>query len=133
MSRADYDDGCDDNWAQICWRGAVASATRGARGQALFAELLEALDAMPVKRLIAHDLEKDGEFCTLGVVGHKRGIPLATIDPYDYGAVSRSFNVAQALAREIEWMNDEAGPWSGETPEKRWTRMREWVSQQIRK
>lgn len=56
MSRSGYSDDLD-SWSMIRWRGAVTSATRGARGQAFFREMLAALDAMPEKKLIADDLE----------------------------------------------------------------------------
>jgi hypothetical protein len=46
MSRSGYDESCDDNWGLICWRGAVASALRGRRGQAFLRELVDALDAV---------------------------------------------------------------------------------------
>lgn len=61
MSRSGYADWCDDNWAMIRWRGAVASAVRGKRGQAFLRELATTLDAMPEKRLIggaAYDAEE---------------------------------------------------------------------------
>jgi hypothetical protein len=130
MSRSGYSDGCDDSWAMIMWRGRVASATRGKRGQAMFRELLEALDAMPEKRLISEELELDGSFCTLGVLGHKRGLDMTAIDPEEYDKVSEAFEIPQVLAREIVFMNDDAY-WSKEDPEHRWERMRKWVVEQI--
>lgn len=130
MSRSGYcDDG--DNWAMICWRGAVKSAIRGKRGQLLLTELLAALDKMPNKRLIESELESHGEFCALGVVGSHRGLDLNNIDPEDFEVVAKEFNIAEALSREIVFMNDE-GMWGNEeTPEHRWTRMREWVASEI--
>lgn len=106
MSRAGYsDDG--DGWALILWRGAVNSAIKGARGQALLRELLAGLDAMPEKRLVAGELQADGSFCALGVVGHVRGLDLASIDTYDVESLGPKFNIAEALAREIMFINDE--------------------------
>lgn len=129
MSRCGYVEYLD-NWTLIRWRGQVASATRGKRGQAMLKELLEALDAMPEKRLIAHDLERDGEFCTLGVLGAKRGIPLHKLDTWDYDGIAGEFNIAPPLVQEIEYMNDE---WcENMTPEQRWEKMRDWVEQQIK-
>ena len=65
MSRSGYtDDGWDDEsaqWASIRYAGALKSAMRGKRGQAFLKELLAALDAMPVKRLIREHLEIDGD------------------------------------------------------------------------
>jgi len=137
MSRSGYtyDDTYDDNpnWELIKWRGQVASATRGKRGQRLLRELAEAMDAMPVKVLIAHELEKDGCHCALGVVGKARGLDLSAIAPedtaYNHSQVPKAFGIAHQLAQEIVFMNDEDEP--RETPEQRWVRMRAWVESQI--
>jgi len=130
MSRSGLVDDCDDNWAMIRWRGAVNSATKGKRGQQFFRELLAALDAMPVKRLIADSLVCGGEFCTLGVLGAERGIEIEILDPDDSERVSRAFNIAECLAQEVVFMNDEA--WDDDTPEQRFVRMRRWVAAQIK-
>ena len=127
MSRSGYSEDIDQ-WALIRWRGAVASAIRGRRGQSFFSELLTALDAMPAKRLILGELEKDGEVCALGSLGLKRGIDQSKIDPYDREQVAKTFGIAGALAAEVAFMNDD---WHGESPEHRWARMRVWVAEQI--
>lgn len=131
MSRSGYHDDSDDTWAHIRWRGAVKSATRGKRGQSFFKELLVALDAMPVKRLITNELEANGEFCTLGVLGNARGLDMSEIEPEEPDQVSEGFNIAEALAQEVVFMNDEASFDYDESPEKRWSRMRNWVESQI--
>jgi len=132
MSRSGYNEGCD-NWQLICWRGAVNSALRGKRGQQFLSELLEALDAMEDKALIAHELEYYGEFCALGVIGKARGIEMDSLSTEDEYKMSKVFGIARAMVLEIVYMNDEAGPWKGEeTPEARWTRMQKWVSSQIK-
>lgn len=130
MSRSGYSTDCDDNWQMIMWRGRVASAIRGKRGQEMLRELLEALDAMPEKKLIAEELEASGAYCTLGVLGHQRGIDMSSIDPDEYDQVAEAFKIPEVLAREIMFMNDEAC-WSLETPEERFDRMRKWVVEQI--
>ena len=43
MSRSEYSEDCDSNWLMIQWRGAVASAIRGQRGQTFLYEMLHAL------------------------------------------------------------------------------------------
>ena len=130
MSRAGYSEDYD-NWELIMWRGQVASAIRGKRGQALLKEMLEALDAMPTKRLIAEDLINDGGVCALGAVGARRGVDLVALDPENHPQLAKTFNVAEQLIREIEWINDEAGFYK-ETPEKRWERVRAWVVEKIK-
>lgn len=130
MSRSGYSDDLDDNWAMIKWRGQVASAIRGKRGQAFLRELVEALDAMPEKRLIAHDLEKDGNVCAIGSVGVRRGVDMSNLDPDDPETIAATFGIAHQLVREIEFENDEVG-WSDD-PEHRWQRMRNWAVENLR-
>lgn len=125
MSRSGYSDDCDN--VQL-WRSAVHRALRGYRGQAFLYKLRAALDAMPVKRLIAGEIANAaGEVCALGAVD-----PLAPVDPEDRKAVADHFGIAPAMAAEIVYMNDEADAWvRSETPEQRWKRMRVWVDEQI--
>ena len=89
--------------------------------------MLTALDAMPEKMLIANELEADGRYCALGVVGKSRGIPMADLDPEDSDEIAGAFDIAAALAREIVFMNDD---YYDESPEHRWSRMRKWVAEQ---
>lgn len=131
MSRSGYSDDCG-GWDLICWRGAVKSALKGKRGQAFLVELADAMDAMPDKRLIADSLQADGELCTIGVIGAKRGIDMAVLDPDDREAVGEAFGISPAMASEIVFMNDE-GSWQAETPEQRWQRMRTWVDSNIQR
>lgn len=160
MSRSGYSDDCD-GWDLIRWRGAVKSAIRGKRGQALLQEIAAALDAMPVKELAAESLvTADGDYCTLGVVGAARGIDLTLLDPEDPHQVARAFGVAEALVQEIVFHNDEhideyrwvdvevCGPMRPHWPdfgrhhrqvrvyneraaEQRWQHMRAWVAEHL--
>lgn len=134
MSRSgyskDYID--DDLWGFICYRGAVNSAFRGKRGQSFLAEAVSALDALPKQELAAHSLQtEDGSFCLLGAVGRARGLDMSVLDPDDIETVAAAFGVAEAMAREIVFMNDE-GSLFGETPERRFERMRRWVSERVK-
>lgn len=145
MSRSGYtDDYCFEQWNWIMWRGAVASALRGKRGQSFLIEMLTALEALPVKRLVAEELvEMDwvsfshwGEHpvesvCAIGAVGRKRGIDMRALDPEDYLNVADKFGLARAMTREIVWINDEGGS-HRETPEQRYARVHGWVRSQIR-
>lgn len=128
MSRSGYSDDCENLGL---WRGAVQRATTGYRGQHFLRKLRDALDAMPVKRLIAGEIANtSGEVCALGSVD-----PAARLDPEDRKAVGQHFGIAPALAAEIVYENDEHfNYWSrgvNETPEQRWIRMRAWVDEQI--
>jgi hypothetical protein len=107
------------------WRGQVASAIRGKRGQAFLRELIAALDALPEKRLIAHDLQLGSEVCAIGSVGLVRGVDMSKLDPEDPPKIAEVFGIAPQLVSEIEFMNDEAA-WN-DSPENRWARMRAWA------
>jgi hypothetical protein len=143
MGRAGYNDDCD-GWELAMYRGQVASATRGKRGQGLLKDILIAMNGMPVKRLVADDLETaEGAVCAIGAAGKLRGVDMSGLDPEDYETVAGRFNVADCLAREIVWENDECGHhriewrngkrhWCDETPEERFVRMRKWVRSQIK-
>jgi len=87
------------------------------------------LDAMPEKKLIAEDLERDGCVCALGAVGRKRGMDLSRT-PYDPHDTASMFGISLQLASEIMYMNDE-GALGDETPEQRWRSTRDWVARQI--
>jgi hypothetical protein len=128
MSRSGYSDDCENI---AMWRGAVASAIRGRRGQTFLKEMLAAFDAMPEKKLVAWELEKGGEVCAIGAVGKARGVDMAKLDPEDRDAVGAAFGISPAMACEIVFMNDEAN-YNSETPEARFARMRQWVSSQIK-
>ncbi len=153
MSRSGYHEDGDDQWGMIRYRGMVASATRGKRGQALLRDILIGMNGMTVKQLIAHELEEpDGAVCAIGAAGKVRGVDMSSLDPEDADSVAGKFNVSDCLAREIVYENDESG-WSGEyefidridrwgrrdiyrrmrkeTPERRFNRMRKWVRSQI--
>lgn len=132
MSRSGYSDDYDqEGWEVAMWRGAVNSAIKGKRGQALLSDMAKALDAMPVKRLIAHELVSgDGEVCALGAVAKHKCLKVENLDPEDSEQVASLFNIADALAREIAYENDE-GFWEIETPEQRWQRMRKWVDENL--
>lgn len=109
MSRSGYVDSDDCNGFELGrWRSSVRRAIRGKRGQQALREILDALDAMPVKELAAESLiTEEGEFCTLGVLGKARGVDIETLDPDDPDQVAAAFNIAPAMAREIVYENDE--------------------------
>lgn len=134
MSRSGYCDDDDGDGRIAMWRGQVASASRGKRGQRFFRELIEALDALPEKRLVTDALIKEGEVCALGALGLKRGLPIEDIDPNDPDTVGAKFDIAHQLAAETVYVNDECsigkyveGKYVPETPEQRWQRMRAWA------
>jgi hypothetical protein len=133
VSRSGYTE-VEDNWEMIKYRGQVASAIRGKRGQKFFRELIKALDAMPIKELIAEDLERDSKVCALGALGHAKGIDLSGVDPYDRDTVADLFDIAPQLASETMYENDETY-WiyygQADDPAKRWQHMRDWAESHL--
>lgn len=132
MSRHGYTDDCD--WGcelqQGRWRGIIASATRGKRGQRFFRELVEALDAMPVKELVKGDLETEqGAVCALGALGRHKGVTIKAIDTEDWASLGAAFDVAEQLTQEVMYENDEMG--HSATPARRWEYMRHWAVRQL--
>lgn len=125
MGRSGYSEDCD-GWELIRWRGAVASAIRGKRGQAFLHELIAALDALPEKRLIAHQLEADGQVCALGSVGKTRQLDMSTIDPCETDEVAAKFGISEALVKEIAFINDNDFGYN-QSPEERFAEVRKWA------
>ncbi|MDD2034282.1 hypothetical protein T3A99_20630 [Pseudomonas sp. N-137] len=87
----------------------MSSALKVKRDQAFLIKPHDAMDAMPNKRLVADTLEADGQFCTLGVLGAKRGIEMSAIDAHCRETVSGAFRIAPAMAAEVVFENDECG------------------------
>ena len=129
MSRSGYVDDCE---TINLYRASVANALRGKRGQAFLKEMAAAMDAMEEKVLIADDLvTEEGDVCAIATVARARKMDVSKLDPEDPESIAKVFGIARCMAAEIEYMNDEWGPYT-ETPEERWTRMRKWVDKQIR-
>jgi len=129
-NRAGYSDDLDPDQLAM-WRGQVASAIRGKRGQRLIRDLKEALEKLPEKALITEELQDaEGDVCALGAVGLLRGIDIAALDPEDWDGLAEAFDIAEQLAREIMYTNDEA--WHGEKPEQRWERMMHWAEEHLK-
>lgn len=133
MSRSGYSDNCE-GWDLIRWRGAVTSAIRGQRGQAFLRELLASLDALPAPRLIESALVTNEGCCAMGSVAYSRGQDVSGLDPFEREEVADAFGIAEAMAAEIAYVNDNDHAWSRsrETPEKRFIRVREWVVASIK-
>jgi hypothetical protein len=131
MSRSGYMDDID-RWDLIRWRGQVASAIRGKRGQAFLLELWQAMQALPAHKLTRDEFENeyDGTVCALGAVGKARGLDLSKIDIEDYEAVAAAFGIPHQLAQEIMFMNDEA--WWRISEEERFARMAKWVAENLK-
>lgn len=128
MSRSGYSDDCEN--VQL-WRANVDRTLAGKRGQAFLRELIASLEAMPEKKLIAHELKAPtGEVCALGAVGVKRGIDMSSLDPEEPEQVGKAFGISSMLAQEVVYMNDERHyDW---TPEERWQGMHSWAKEHLK-
>lgn len=133
MSRSGYSEDYDEQFpnAGWLWMRAVENAVKGKRGQAFLRELSEALEALPNKRLIEGELERDGEVCAIGSVGVRRGIEMRKLDMDDTRAIGKAFRIPPALVAEIESTNDDDFSYRHETPEQRYERVLKWVREQI--
>lgn len=128
MSRSGYS--CDlGNRELNIWRGAVAQAIRGKRGKTFLSALIQALDALPEKRLIAGDLQSVEGCCAMGAVARSRALATGDIDVFDRHEVGRLLDIAPALAAEVAYENDEGS--HNESPEQRFTRMRAWAERAL--
>jgi hypothetical protein len=134
MSRSGYSDYFDaSSWENIMWRGAVASAIRGKRGQAFLKEMLAQLDALPEKCLIAEELiNEKGEVCAMGAVAKARGIDVSNVNPEDRGRIANLLNIPYSLVAEIAFTNDEPWFYSEESPQDRFVRVRKWIVSRIK-
>jgi hypothetical protein len=134
MSRHGYS---TDGENVAMWRGTIASATRGKRGQAFFRSLVEALDAMPEKRLVEGALQTAEGDCAFGCLARARGVDLSgmdvSTDEWDteqWDKLGALFDIAPQLAQEVMFINDDS--WNVTTPEERWQAVRTWAARQIR-
>ena len=134
MSRSGYSEDLDENLLNL-YRGTVVRTIKGKRGQAFLREMAKALDEMPEKKLIKNDLiTESGMVCAIGAVFKARGLDLEGVDPDDPESVAQAVGISCSLAAEIEYVNDAGyfySPGRDETLEERWSRMREWIQEQI--
>lgn len=126
-------DSREDQWAWIRMRGAVNSAVKGKKGQAFLKDALEALEALPEKKLIKGEfVTPQGEVCLMGAVCLKRGIDVSNVDPDDdnhHKYVSELLGIAESLVQEVEFENDQALGYV--TPEHRYNYMHSWITQRL--
>lgn len=142
MSRSGYTNDYGDCLEIALWRGNVANAIRGKRGQAFLRELIEALDALPEKVLIKNELYQNPpafippeyampRVCAIGSVGLRRGINMDMLDPHDPRQLADVFGIAYQLVAEIEYLNDERFYYD-EKPDYRWRMMRDWAVRNLK-
>lgn len=140
MSRSGYTDdyGDDENGVGTLnlFRANVVRSLGSKRGQAFLREMADALDAMPDKQLIPSALVCEDGCCAMGAVALARKLDTSRVDAEEPDQVAKALGIAEIMAREIAYENDECGGWSwpsaGEMPSARWTRMRKWVAENLK-
>lgn len=130
MGRAEYSEDCDGSEVFL-YRRSVETALRGRRGQRLVRDLIAGLEAMEDRRLITEDLVDDeGCVCALGAVARIRNIDdtlLKVLNDQSPSLVARVLDIAESLAREVMFENDDDFGIHIETPEQRWERVYAWA------
>jgi len=87
---------------------------------------------MPVRELVAGEIVRDKEHvCAIGSVAVARGLDVSELDEYDGETVGKTFGIAESMAREIAFVNDDDFGHKTETPAERWTRVRAWVAKEM--
>jgi hypothetical protein len=94
------------------YRANVDRCIAGKHGQKLLKELVEALDAMPVKELIPNSfMGQPGEVCALGALAKKRGLDTSDLmwneEDCKTNLTAKRFGVKPMFTNEIMFMNDE--------------------------
>lgn len=143
MSRHGYSDDFDDYLSYGRYRGQITSALRGRRGQRFLRELINVLDAMPVKRLFAIDYDQDGLYqkvddehrndldlcrpCALGAIANARGWEdRMDLNASEHHVIASRLDIHENLVAEVQFKNDEG--WHGiMSEESRWQFMRDWA------
>lgn len=127
MSRSGYSEDCE--YINL-YRGTVERSMASKRGQAFFRRLLDALEAMPERKLTESVLVGPEGCCAMGAVAVAEGIDVSEIDPYDLDAVGKLFNISPSMAAEIAYKND--GDWKRHaTDEARWRYMHDWAAKKL--
>lgn len=144
MSRVEYNDFYDGAYTYEMQCRTLMNATSGRRGQAAVRLLVDALDALPVHRLIADYVQRGGEVCAVGALvvqarvnaGLERTVALASLPAgdnvldWEVAALATEYvNIAHTLAWRMVEINDEDT--AGMTPEERWQYVRDWAVSQL--
>ena len=140
----DGPDGPEEQWAWIRFRGQVASAIRGRRGQATLKQAAEAMERLPRRQLITGELCDGTGVCVVGAViyddfkskglspkaawnklrGLSRKIGRDAYEIEEYAVKELGFT--RALANEVQFENDE-GAGFGLDPRASYSGMLGWL------
>lgn len=123
------------------WQANCQRSLQGRKGQAALRELETALLALPVKRLIAEEVENaDGEVCTIGALAKFRGLitdEMKAQGEYDMEGVGVKLGIPRMVAWKIVEVTDIQLPDSFHyyntpvSPEYRYQKVLAWVQSQI--
>jgi hypothetical protein len=139
-----------DMWGYVRYRGALRNAIKGKRGQAFLKELLEAIEALPEKKLaVGAFRDRDGCASALGALALKRGHSPDELAGFHYmtpDQLARFFGIQPVLIRHIVHMHDVEIPFicayrhnnitleiedDEETRAEAWRDMHNWLNRSI--
>jgi hypothetical protein len=131
MGRISYSDDEDYPGQFELWQANCIRSLRGKHGQEELRVLRAALLTLPDKRLI-HGLliDEEGGVCAVGAYAKHKGLDLQEFDPEDStDDVGIEAGMPALVAWKVVEMNDME--FDHLTPEKRYTKMLEWVERQL--
>jgi len=109
MSRSGYVDDWDyDDWSYALCLGKGRQSIKGKRGQAFSEGNADDTDRNAGEAPdCGASRNARGRVCAIGSVGKARGVDMSKLDPEDAEGVGAAFGIAQSMAREIVYVNDE--------------------------
>ena len=130
------------------WEANLERSLKGHKGQAALRELEAALLALPIKRLIANELENEqGEVCAVGALAKFKGKenPMLGDSFGDFDELSvneddiervtvqlaQDLGLPRMVAQAVVYENDDDWP-AFMTPEQRYNKILRWVRSQLR-
>jgi hypothetical protein len=107
MSR--FYEGDGENPISATWHGNIERICRGKRGQRILREFIDALLALPERRLIANKIQNaEGEVCAIGALGKHRGVDMSEYEDSQEGSVDlgKELGLGFMLAWQLGSEND---------------------------
>jgi len=142
MSR--FSDDYDEDYPneQALWWANIERSFDSKRGTESLHRFIKALDALP-ERALAHGVLRDaetGNVCAIGALALDSGTPRERLTTTDEAGpltlaklVARETGLPWATLYRLEAENDEGvGGWS-ESAQDRWTRLRKWAVDELRR
>lgn len=121
------------------WQANCDRSIAGRAGQLALRELEAALLALPEKRLIAHELERDGDVCAIGALVKYKGITPKNDPDGEMDLIGVECGIPRLAAWKLVELNDSIldTKWSDGkliplTPEERYQSVLDWVRKRLK-